>query len=115
MTETIGILGGSEWQIVKHPPPHDTSTWVKIVAHIRNNKTGEIRVYKTEGIWDDEYNEVSTYIWKDGNYSCDCNRKIFWGYAGNEDLWDDSPCGDGGFSVKLENPQTGDIFHSEDK
>ena len=116
MPKTIGVLGGIEaWAVVPKESPHDTTTWVKVVAYVRNNATGEIRQYRTEGIWDKEAHDgpVSTWIWEEGNFSCDCNRKIFWGNAAGEDYLSDSPCGDGGFSVNLQNPKTGQIFYRE--
>ena len=93
----------------------DGTTWVKIVALIRNNKTGEIREYKDEVWWD--YNEPyddypNDFMWSEGNYSCDCNRHLFFQRAKNEDE-DNAECGDDLYSVNLKNPKGGKIFYKE--
>ena len=104
----------TDWNIVKQAPPHDKSTWIEIIAHIRNNQTGEIRQYKDDAIWDEDNGCPHLFIWEEGNYSCDCNRKIFWGDSiGHEYEDEETPCGDGDFSINLENPKTGEIFYRE--
>jgi hypothetical protein len=40
---------------------------------IRNNETGEVRMYRTEITW----HEHAEFLWTDGNFGCDCNRAIF--------------------------------------
>ena len=86
-------------------------TWVKVVALIRKNETGETREEKTELCWLDD--EPSTFIWEDGNYGCDCNRHIFFNNKkyGEKD-WD-CPCGEGKYSVNIKNPKNGEIFYRE--
>ena len=85
---------------------HKTETWVKIVAKIRNNETGEIREHKTDSIFCFEINSPLIFIWEDGNYACDCNRQIF--FDGG-----DIPCGDEKFSVNLQNPKTKLYYYRE--
>ena len=101
-----------KWQIVLKPPPHDDVTWIKIVEHIRNNQTGEIRKLESMGILDDD-DTCSTFIWEEGNFSCDCNRELFFAEAIDVEPPDNISCGDGKFSVNLENPVTRDIFYRE--
>jgi hypothetical protein len=48
---------------------------------LRNNETGESRVCVRSGAWDD----VADYLWRDGNYACDCNRALFFARAGGEE------------------------------
>ena len=51
------------------------TTTFPVTIKIRKNETGEIREYHT-----DEYlhnGEWSDYMWCTGNYSCDCNRELF--------------------------------------
>lgn len=43
------------------------------VITIRNNKTNQIRSINVELDWD----ENSEFLWTEGNYSCDCNRHLF--------------------------------------
>ena len=101
------------WQFVENPPPHDKDLWVNITAQIKNNETGEIRQYAVIGIWDKEINGPNTYIWEEGNWSCDCNRCDFWHQSGGEEEWEESECGFEKFSVNLSNPETGEIFYRE--
>lgn len=79
--------------------------WYKIVAHIRNNATGEVRRHENTAVGD-EMCVPGEYIWSDGNYSCDCNRDLFWG-------GDNAECGATRYSVNLENPKTGEIYYRE--
>ncbi len=63
---------------------------------VRNNETKEVRMYSH----DDDWEEHSDYIWAEGNYSCDCNRAIFFAEVNNEDTEHavDLPCGDEKYS-----------------
>jgi hypothetical protein len=64
---------------------------------IRNNATGEERLYTDEHDW----NDVGDYIWTEGNYGCDCNRSIFFGRAAGlepEEV-DLAECGESAFSI----------------
>ena len=105
-----------DWIIESYPPPHDKSTWAKMLAHIRKNETGEIRIYKIDGIMDEDSGYPHTFIWHDGNYACDCNRELFFEYALEDGMsMDDigNECSDGRFSVNLQNPKTGLFFYRE--
>ena len=42
---------------------------------MRRNSTGEQRLVDVRDDWDDE---ISKYLWTDGNFACDCNRAGFW-------------------------------------
>lgn len=59
-------------------------------AVIVKNETGEARTYATE--FSDDRGVV--YMFQDGNYSCDCNRHLFWHRANGDEPEDDAPCGD---------------------
>jgi len=64
-----------------------------VIALLRDNKTKVIKECK------DEYSDNSTdegieFIWTEGNYSCDCNRYIFF-YGYDKDY----PCGDERFTL----------------
>lgn len=59
------------------------------VVFIRKEATREVRKHVDSSPWDGDY------IWADGNYSCDCNRHLFFERAaGNEPEWDSGACGD---------------------
>lgn len=48
-----------------------------IAVYIRDVDTGYAGIYLTESgpDWDGE--SPNTFIWSEGNFSCDCNRSIF--------------------------------------
>lgn len=91
------------------------SIWVKCIAEIKNNATGEIREYETDEILErgDEY--PSVFNWEENNYSCDCNRLLFFKQAKNEVTEEDwnVECSDGKFSVNLKNKKDGNIYYRE--
>ena len=62
---------------------------------ILDTHTGETVTYEDEHYFDDEYD--SDFIWDEGNFSCDCNRALFFLRAKGvpeEDIDhdDDTPC-----------------------
>lgn len=79
------------------PPPDDRDRRYGVCdvdVYIRRVSTGEVRVHKDRGMADiDVPGEISTYIWRDGNYGCDCNRSDFWHDAGGTSDEDTAPCG----------------------
>ena len=91
---------------------------VQAIALIRENATGEVVEFPTEE-WMEQgygYAHPSTFNWAENNFSCDCNRKIFFDQAkGCEDDDSDISCGDGKFSVNLKNALTGEIYYEEYK
>ncbi len=61
--------------------------------HLRNNATGEVRIVK------DEYWHGDSQ-WEEGNYSCDCNRYLFFERAnGGNPSFDEFECSDGKYDV----------------
>jgi len=90
-----------DYEFVKLSPPHDNCDWVKTNVHIRKNATGEIRKYEDTGIWNEEEQELATYIWEEGNFSCDCNRQLFWWRANKENDEGETSCGENKFSVNI--------------
>ncbi len=89
---------------------------VKCVAFIRKNDTGEVRQYPTElpvyeydGVLDDH---PSIFNWEENNYSCDCNRELFFERAAGNEI-ETEKCSDGRFSVRLQNPDTLEIYYDE--
>ncbi len=53
------------------------------------------------------------YVWSDGNYGCDCNRRLFFARAAGEEADWDGECSKGFYSVRLRNKKTGRVFYSE--
>lgn len=73
---------------------------VDILVHIRKNDTGEIRVHK-DSLYLGEDGIPVTFIWEEGNYSCDCNRRLFFARANNEEEDWNSGCSAREYSVNI--------------
>lgn len=73
--------------------PHSPSNHRAAKVHIRENATGEIRVTVDE-YWS------GNFQWQDGNYSCDCNRCLFFERAGGGNPPNcEFECSDGKYTV----------------
>lgn len=96
------------WQVVK-----DNAVFVKIIAQIKNNETQEIREYETDELMLEGEDTPHTFIWEDGNYSCDCNRTLFFLRAKDEEEPEDPPCSEGKYSVRLLNAKDRQPYYSE--
>lgn len=77
--------------------------WVPITARITSTKTGETRDYLTKLYTTVDYDGI--FQWEEGNYSCDCNRYIFFenviGRTYQDITEEERPCSDGLFTVEL--------------
>jgi hypothetical protein len=56
---------------------------------------------------------LAIYQFEDGNYSCDCNRAIFFARAMGLPEDYNVPCGDGGYLVRLIDCANGDVIYGE--
>lgn len=71
-----------------------------IRVEITQVATGEMRVHESTGWW--ENGRFEPYIWSEGNFSCDCNRRLFFERAAAGDDWDGpAPCGSSAFTVRV--------------
>jgi hypothetical protein len=106
-------LPNEEWETVEiKEGPRDPGRWVAVIVEIRENATGNVRIYHDNAWLEDRDHEPSTFIWDDGNYACDCNRATFFAEAvGEPDP--DRECGDGAFAVRLRNKVNNRIFYDE--
>ena len=100
------------WIVIKE---EDKWKWVSVIAEIRDNETSEVREYKTKEILDNGEEYPSVFNWEDNNYSCDCNRRLFFNSANRglkiEDF--DVECSKGKFSVNLKNELNGLYYYKE--
>src|SRR3990167_9381256 len=104
-----------QWQPApeaEKPHPQRNGRWVRVVAQIRNNATGEVRESSMPDILDNGEDAPHSFNWSDGNYSCDCNRELFWSRAAGVEV-EESECSEGRFSVRVINPATGKAFYDE--
>lgn len=103
------ILEGEVWELDPSSKPGDL--WVRGIIDIQKTATGEIRQCEDSlGVNEDH---VSTFMWEDGNYSCDCNRYLFFQREKDEEMEEDYPCGDSAYSVRIRNPHAGTVFYEE--
>lgn len=80
---------------------------------IRRNSDGVIREYHPEVGWCvDRSNESNQYIWREGNYACDCNRSLFFARAGGEEEID-YDCGETAFTIMKILSKDGEVLYSE--
>ena len=77
---------------------------IRAIVHIRRNSDGIVRSHPTD--W------YGPYMWELGNYSCDCNRYLFFQRAAGEPD-DEAECGDGKYSVEIVN-DAGTILQRDD-
>lgn len=102
------------WEKVVLPNhPLKGSSWVRVIAEIRHNPTGEVRQYESNEILDDGASAPSPFNWEENNYSCDCNRRLFFERAVHPDYDGDAECGEGLYSVRLVNPMTQQPYYAE--
>lgn len=99
----------ADWTVLDACEDHTT---LKIIEAIRCNATGETRERESCIFWWHRDKGPHLYNWEDGNFSCDCNRAMFFADAAGEPD-PDVPCSDGLFSVRLRNAKTGEVFYDE--
>lgn len=71
----------------------------RVTARLRRVSDGLERDYTFTSLNEEDDGEMTlegreSYAWAEGNYSCDCNRALFFAQAGGEAEDDDRPCGD---------------------
>lgn len=62
---------------------------------IQKNSTGEVREYKCDFEWTDN----STFMWTEGNFSCDCNLSLFFLEVGGQEDDENQLCGNKDFKI----------------
>jgi len=84
---------------------------VEVVAMIRDNLTMIVKEHPTECTIYAGETVPSPSWWSEGNACCDCNRKLF--FTEDDLSEEETPCGDGGYSVNLVNPVDDNVFYRE--
>lgn len=75
-------------------------TRLKVIAKIREVASGREVDYITDV--DARYADSQRFWWEEGNGSCDCNRKLFFGYAqGIEFSDEETPCTQYAYKVRV--------------
>ncbi len=80
---------------------------MNLKLEIRRNADGAVAC----DVWRDW--EWSEFWWVDGNAACDCNRELFFLRALGLNDQDDTECGDGRYSVRLSDADSGDVLLDE--
>jgi hypothetical protein len=75
-------------------------------VHITNVETGEIAIYPMDcdymNVRSDGTQEFWKFNWEEGNFACDCNRKLFFHNALDLDLNEEEiTCSEGKYRVKI--------------
>jgi hypothetical protein len=78
------------------------------LVEITDTKTGKVSIYRE--YWD----EGSYFMWEEGNYACDCNRRLFFlrGQGIDADVDDAGECGDSQFKVCARD-EDGEVLYTE--
>ena len=85
--------------------------YIDVLIKIKENETNIIHDYKTESLWDEDTNTIYTYIWEEGNFKCDCNRKLF--FYNHEISDDELECSEDKYSVNIHDYKNGNILYKE--
>ena len=106
------------WKVVEQDNyPHvdrNNECFVEVVADIFHVESGQIHQYVTHELIQNGETHPSVFNWQHNNYSCDCNRALFFSRAIGEELDDDEmECSDGKYLVRLKNPMNNEVYYSE--
>ncbi len=89
----------------------DKPLYVPVEVHIRRTETGEVRIYRDNLYTTVDYDGI--FIWAEGNWSCDCNRAIFFAEAGGEQN-KSNQCGEYGYIVdRIVRVADGELLYTE--
>lgn len=72
-----------------------------LTYHIRKNATGEVRQHVDDCPVNDGANSIglNVFQWVENNYSCDCNRCLFFCRAAGEEEPHEVDCGDAAYDL----------------
>lgn len=94
------------------PSDDEYCVQVQIHVYIRCEATSEVRIEDTYALMCPDEETPSLFIWREGNYSCDCNRELFFRRLGGEEEGDPD-CGDERYSVCIVNPFNNEVLYRE--
>lgn len=82
-----------------------------ILVSILKVDSGEVRV-RCDTLMENGSGDYSLYMWREGNYSCDCNRALFFARSGMGNA-EDGACGDERYRVNVSDAATGELLYQE--
>jgi hypothetical protein len=71
---------------------------MNVLARIKQVSTGEVRTYETDFLEGSTDYEI-VFQWEENNYSCDCNRAMFFNNYAEPDR--KYPCGETEYKVRV--------------
>ena len=88
---------------------------IKLAVIIRENSTQTNALYYMDDETD-AHGWWNPFSWKEGNFSCDCNRHLFFTEAmtGKRDWNIIIPCGEILYSVLILDPVSGEILYKDE-
>ena len=86
---------------------------IPVKVKIRENSSNFIQEYDSFLFKDPDTGKALIWIWEEGNYSCDCNRRLFFYQNIGIELADSAlECGEGKYSVEISNIN-GQVIYSD--
>jgi len=79
----------------------------EIEVGIQRTSDGVIASGVIEGLF------FSRFVWEEGNFSCDCNREIFFNDFLGVESDDDIECSEGRYLVRVVDADTGEMLYTE--
>ena len=77
-------------------------------VHLKRKADGEIGEHQEPGDWATDANE---FQWCDNNYSCDCNRFLFFERArGGQPSLGDAECGDEAYRIRVTSAEGRELY-----
>jgi hypothetical protein len=87
---------------------------IQAYLDIRRNADGVVRRHPSTWEWDADGEGSPDYIWRDGNYGCDCNRHLFFIRCfGNPAVYEHTGCGETRYSVRLTAAGSGTVLYQD--
>lgn len=96
------------WKILKTDLWNNKTIQVEVIAEILDLQTNKVVEYTTEGYMQEEDEHPGIYNWEEGNFSCDCNRGLF--YTNHEVDCNEN---ENRFKVNLKNVIDNKYFYKE--
>jgi len=80
-------------------------------------ETGQRVLYMPEEIQSEDVDDLILYLWEEGNFSCDCNRGLFFAQAlgdmeREEQAWEGG-CSEGKYRVEVRERDTARVIYTE--
>jgi hypothetical protein len=82
------------------------------IVEITEVATGAMRVHQESDDWYDEHGEDRQFLWEEGGFACDCNRRLLFARAAGEPEEPYSGCSDSKYRWTIKD-MDGSLLYSE--